>query len=269
MKKLLIALALAGGMLCANATQKFAYKGKLERADGAAFEATRPMTMAFRLYNQATGGRILWGRTMPVRVEADGSFYVELADDRGSVSDQDLPYAEIADALASGGETFYFGLTPDDYSELAPRQMLASVPRALCAVSADKIVDLKADTLSASVVKAANATVANAVVRETFQTPAQGISLNVANNATITAQNTIKITDGIDGFSAYDSGNILQEGFPTIYTLSDTFMVVMGGIGVQNSSWTSLLFPASESSTANSGMTSALWVYTFSFGKRD
>ena len=93
-----LALAL---QLCAFGAEKISYSGKLAKPDGSAFNTSLPMTMTFRLYTGQLGGYMLWGRTMPVRIAADGSFYVELSDEAGSP----VPEAateKLAEALVFG-----------------------------------------------------------------------------------------------------------------------------------------------------------------------
>lgn len=194
MKQIATSILLAAAA-SALAAEKFAYKGQLERADGAAFAERLPTSMSFRLYDRASGGKPLWGRTMPVKIEADGSFYVELSDDRGSPSDPNLAYAAISDAFASGSLEFWIGLTPGAYSELSPRQKLAAVPRALHATSARKIDSLKTDLLVADAVAATCATagvlcVTNSLVdagarRDWTSPPARTVELSALNDAKI------------------------------------------------------------------------------------
>ena len=189
----------------AEGAEKFAYRGRLERTDGSLFNAALPMTMSFRLYDGESGGSPLWGRTLPVRVETNGTFYVELSDEKGSPSDRDLPYGEIADAFASGDGNFWIGLTPGDYSELVPRQKLASVPRALHAVSASKIESLKADALKADAFTAGTATVCTLTVTNAFRlTETRDLIAEEGKTLEISAVNDIKILNSIWITTKYD-----------------------------------------------------------------
>ena len=141
----------------------------------------------------------------PVRVETNGTFYVELSDEKGSPSDRDLPYGEIADAFASGDGNFWIGLTPGDYSELAPRQKLASVPRALHAVSASKIESLKADALKADAFTAGTATVGTLTVTNAFRlTETRDLIAEEGKTLEISAVNDIKILNSIWITTKYD-----------------------------------------------------------------
>lgn len=199
------AMAMAAAVAIAGAAEattdvpaKFAYSGRLERADGAQIETRLPKPMSFRLYNRASGGRPLWGRTLPVRVEADGSFNVTLSDSLGSPSDALQQYESLSDAFASGGTDFWIGLSVENYDELLPRQKLAAVPRALSAVSADRIESLKADRLIADTVNIGNATVATLVVSNSLQS-AGNISITCPDDSspTFSSVNSTKILNGI------------------------------------------------------------------------
>lgn len=193
------AVAIAGAAeAAADVPAKFAYSGRLERADGAQIEVRLPKPMSFRLYNRATGGSPLWGRTLPVRVEADGSFNVTLSDSHGSPSDALQQYESLSDAFASGGTDFWIGLSVENYDELLPRQKLAAVPRALSAVSADRIESLKADRLFADTVNIGNATVATLVVSNSLQS-AGNISITCPDDSspTFSSVNSTKILNGI------------------------------------------------------------------------
>ena len=135
--KRLIAAIIAAAALGAFAAERFAYKGRLAKADGTAFNTALPMTMTFRLYGTEAGGQVLWGRTMPVKMKADGSFSVELGDGEGSAV-ADAQYVALGDALAASPDGVWIGLAPQSYSEMSPRQKLNPVPRALTAATAAK-----------------------------------------------------------------------------------------------------------------------------------
>ena len=162
----------------AEGAEKFAYRGRLERTDGSLFNAALPMTMSFRLYDGESGGSPLWGRTLPVRVETNGTFYVELSDEKGSPSDRDLPYGEIADAFASGDGNFWIGLTPGDYSELA----------------------LKADAFTAGTATVGTLTVTNAL----RLTETRDLIAEEGKTLEISAVNDIKILNSIWITTKYD-----------------------------------------------------------------
>ena len=68
--KTIFAAAFAALALTTCAMDKISYKGQLAKPDGSTFNTSLPMTMTFRIYGVASGGKALWGRTMPVRMSS-------------------------------------------------------------------------------------------------------------------------------------------------------------------------------------------------------
>ena len=102
MKKTIATILLLAAAASAGAAgERFCYKGRLAKPDGSAFGTTVAMPMSFRLYGVPAGGQALWGRDIPVRMEADGSFYVELSDTDGSAI-AGTKFSSLESALASG-----------------------------------------------------------------------------------------------------------------------------------------------------------------------
>lgn len=258
---LLCFLAAAATALAASAAEKFAYRGTLANADGSAFASALPMQMTFRLYDRETGGTPLWGRTRPVRVETNGTFYIELSDDKGSPSDPALPYEELAQALASGNGDFWIGLSPGDYSEMAPRQRLASVPCALHAVSASKITYLKADTLAAKTVHADSASIGDLTVTNTFQSAGANVELDLSHGGTLTANTLVQLNGAINGIQV-DSYSNYRYSFMT-----DSLVLSRGSSNIKGGAWGCIVIRASDSATV-SGFDSSAETRVFSFGKR-
>lgn len=254
-------LAAAATALAAPAAEKFAYRGTLANADGSAFASALPMQMTFRLYDRASGGSPLWGRTRPVRVEANGTFYIELSDDKGSPSDPNLPYSELAVALASRNGDFWIGLSPGDYSEMAPRQRLAAVPCALHAVTANTITDLRAGTLSAPVVHAGEAVIGKLVVTDSLQPPGGGgLNFDFSHGGTLTANQLVKLTGGIDGFWQYPiSSDGTFSGFQ-----ADTFAISREA----SKGWTSSFLPGGDGS-ASVHFPTPQEAHAWSYGRKD
>ena len=220
--KTILAAALAA-MLAAPAGaagERFSYKGRLARADGAAFSTAVAMPMSFRLYDVAAGGRALWGRDVAVRMEADGSFYVELSDEDGSPI-SGAPFAQLESALASG-TNFWIGLMPQGYSEMMPRQPLATVPRALSAAAAHTV-----DTVRAPLVTAASIDVAATAELSALAVPgsfAQGpgttvLDVPAGTERTVEATGEIKVTRSIAGIrsaSSVPSGRAATDSFAVL-----------------------------------------------------
>jgi microcystin-dependent protein len=129
------------------------YQGKLQDGSGQPVPNGN-YELAFKIWSDATGGTLIWGRTYPVHI-TDGQFNVVLGDGGGSVAG-----AQTTDL----GVTFqapsrFLGLTvlKDNTGtsiptpqEIVPRQQLLSAPyalmarRAASAADADKLGNLSA-----------------------------------------------------------------------------------------------------------------------------
>lgn len=225
--KTILAAALAAIALAAApagaAGERFSYKGRLARADGAAFSTAVAMPMSFRLYDVAAGGQALWGRDIAVRMEADGSFYVELSDADGSPI-SGAPFTQLESALASG-TNFWIGLMPQGYSELMPRQPLATVPRALSAAAAHGIGTVRAKKgVSAGALDVSSApTVASLSAPGSFAQGSGSTTLKVAADAerAVAAAGETKVTHAIVGVGMH---TFADEPVPA-RAATDTFAV--------------------------------------------
>ena len=112
-----------------GANGAFAYQGLLLNEKGQVLSA-RNHTIVFRIYDQPSGGDPLWTCTRKVFLNEKGLFSVELSGN--AVSGQSLD----ALLLAKASKTLYIGLTVDnDTDEIAPRQKLLSVPKAVSAAT--------------------------------------------------------------------------------------------------------------------------------------
>ena len=148
---------LAAAAAAANADMALAYHGKMVAAGGNAKISTKvPMTVEFRLYRNAQPGETvpLWGRSMPVRFDDAGMFYVELSDAAG-VAVPDVAHERLSDAIAAaGGADAWLSVKPVGYGELLPRKRLGGVHRAERVTTARKVdrvaaVGIKAKAVSA------------------------------------------------------------------------------------------------------------------------
>ncbi len=142
----------------ANADMAFAYHGKLVAAGGDAKVSTKvPMVVEFRLYRNAQPGETapLWGRSMSVRFDDAGMFYVELSDGSG-VAVPNAVHERLADAIAAaGGADAWLSVKPFGYGELLPRKRIGGIHRAehaMTARKADRLETggLKAESISVS-----------------------------------------------------------------------------------------------------------------------
>ena len=192
---LLAALAAGTGL----AAETFAFHGRLSKADGSEFANPLPLTITFCVYAQASGGEPLWGRMMPVRIERDGTFFVELSDEAGSAV-TGTQQMSLKDAFATlSGPAMYLGLTPFGSTEIRPRQEVRRQPRALVAESAVAVDSVKAKTFKADQLAIGGGTVKGAKAR--IFTQASPVALSADAGLTLTAQSggTIQVVRSVDG----------------------------------------------------------------------
>ena len=154
LEAIVAALVLLAPAMGRGSDTSFAYHGLLLDEKGHVLDAQhRSHSVVFRIYGQASGGEPLWTCTRRVFLDAKGQFSVELAGN--AVSGESL--SEMFAANAS--KTLYVGLTVDgDAGEIAPRQKLLSVPKAVCAANC---IAAKNGFLVGDTCKASSATVKN------------------------------------------------------------------------------------------------------------
>ena len=111
------------------AVDGFVYQGALKNVSGAPM--TGRQTVQFRLYDAATGGSPLWGRSQSVLLDTNGLFHAELSDDAGDEI-EGVNAINLASILArNSSSTLYVGVTVVGADgEIAPRQRVLSVPYA-------------------------------------------------------------------------------------------------------------------------------------------
>ena len=192
---LLAALAAGTGL----AAETFAFHGRLSKADGSEFANPLPLTITFCVYAEASGGEPIWGRMMPVRIERDGTFFVELSDEAGSVV-TGARQKHLKDALATlSGPAMYLGLTPFGSSEMRPRQEVRRQPRALVAESAASVETVTAKTFRADQLAVGAGTVRGAKA-QTF-TQASPVAFAVAGDLALAAKSggQIQLVRSVDG----------------------------------------------------------------------
>lgn len=103
------------------------YRGLLSRRDGE--PPTGVWSITFSVYDSLRPDTLLWRRTIPTKVKADGSFYTELSD-TASVPTV-LPDVKLADALSATKGVPEIGVSMDGgRTELKPRQRLSTWVRA-------------------------------------------------------------------------------------------------------------------------------------------
>ncbi len=123
----LLIAALAAFSVASAAPQFINYKATLTRPDGSPVPDST-YSMHFAIYRDETGGTALWFEDHAVSTK-NGDFHVKL----GSVSQ--LADSVFADSLR------YLGITVGDDVEMAPRTVIGSVPWALNAHYAEKVMD--------------------------------------------------------------------------------------------------------------------------------
>ncbi len=192
---LLAALAAGTGL----AAETFAFHGRLSKANGSAFSNPLPLTITFCVYAQASGGEPLWGRMVPVKIERDGTFFVELSDAVGSVV-TGAQKTHLKDALATlSGTAMYLGLTPVGSTEIRPRQEVRRQPRALVAESALVADTVKAKTFKADQLEIGGGTIKGAKTPRLTQ--ASPVALAARSDLALTAQSggKVQLVRSVDG----------------------------------------------------------------------
>ena len=140
---LVVSLLGVGGLLleAAGGPQQITYQGQIVQTGGIA--ATRGLyTIKARIWDNATGGSVIWGKVYPVTVDANGVFNVNLGDGGGEITP--LPKCGTLGQALDGGPRF-LGITVMQTPagsvgsplEMSPRMQLASTPYALRAAMAD------------------------------------------------------------------------------------------------------------------------------------
>ena len=194
-----------------NGLAEFAYHGVLRDAQGNRLER-KDYTIAFRIYDQAAGGSPHWGRKVPVRLDDDGLFSVELSDttDAAGIIDG-VPSEGLSNVLANNSASpLYIGLTVEtdggNGAEIAPRQRLIAAPYA--AIAEDGLAASGDMAVSGQV--AANAF----MVRETLQASAITADEGGTVSALATAGDAnvggdVSVRGSVNGNGAFPVGGIL------------------------------------------------------------
>ena len=121
--------------------QVITYQGQIQKTSGVALNKGVYIIVA-RIWDNATGGSVLWARLYPVNVDGSGNFNVNLGDGGGTILPTP-PYNTLGGALDGGAR--YLGITvvqtPTEAinlpPEITPRMQLVSSPYSLHAGMAD------------------------------------------------------------------------------------------------------------------------------------
>ena len=126
-----ILLALSSSLLAFSAEAAspaaLTYRGVLSRAWEEPMTGVWPIT--FSVYDSLRPDTLLWRRTIPTKVKADGTFYTEISDDAAPATV--LHDVTLADALSSTKGVPEIAVSMDGgATEMKPRQRLATWVRA-------------------------------------------------------------------------------------------------------------------------------------------
>lgn len=192
----------------------FTYQGLLRDSAGNVL-SSKSHTIAFRIYDQATGGSPHWGRQHSVKLDDAGNFAVEISDFVGEAING-VPGTGLSDVLTrNASSTLYLGLTIDNGEvEISPRQKIVSAPMAS---------------------QAGNATVARRNFNVAGNVTAKGARITETVNAP-----SFSTTNGITGRTLTTSGNATVSGNLNVSgTISTAGVVPIGAIipwqGTENS----------------------------------
>lgn len=191
------------------------YQGTLTDAGGVLVTAALPFT--FRIYADEVGGSSIWEETHPSVDVLEGSFTVIL----GSTE-------PLTAAVFSGSSDLWLGIQVDIDTEMAPRQLVASVPFALhagvamSAIVADSALRADdADTVGGSTVGAIEATmdakiVGHASLPGAHHAPKTAVGVRTDVNTDIThgtsaTHNYFTQADAITAMSAKADNNPLHH----------------------------------------------------------
>ena len=85
-KMMVAGVGMAAALSASAFSKSIAYSGVVRRADGQPFARAQNVPMTFRIYDSFAPDTVVWARTIPVRVETDGRFDVELSDSVGTLA---------------------------------------------------------------------------------------------------------------------------------------------------------------------------------------
>ena len=109
-KMMVAGVGMAAALSASAFSKSIAYSGVVRRADGQPFARAQNVPMTFRIYDSFKPDTVVWARTIPVRVETDGRFDVELSDSVGTLAlpkgqarvDLDRACANVAGSVVIG-----------------------------------------------------------------------------------------------------------------------------------------------------------------------
>ncbi|MEI7941535.1 MAG: hypothetical protein WCK27_33065, partial [Verrucomicrobiota bacterium] len=128
-------------VIAGTVPQQITYQGQFSKPRWAALRKGIYIIQA-RIWDNATGGNVMWGKAYPVNVDTNGSFNVNLGDGGGAITPSPA-YDTLGPALDGGAR--FLGITVvqtpagsvGHQQEIQPRLQLVSSPYALRAGMAD------------------------------------------------------------------------------------------------------------------------------------
>ena len=137
----------ASAVAGATTPQQISYQGQLQKGLGSTLSKGVYVIEA-RIWDNATGGSVMWGMAYPVNVDTNGTFSVNLGDGGGETKPAPAHYT-LGEALDGGPR--YLGITVVQTPtrlvasprEMTPRTQLLSTPYALHAGMADTALTWK------------------------------------------------------------------------------------------------------------------------------
>lgn len=145
-KTLAAAVALLGGIaMAADNAYSFTYQATLRDEHGLVIsngtDVARNQTVTLRLWDEPTGGNLLWGRTYNVYTDETGLFNLEVSDSSGSKADGAPANASLESVFTGqpAGAVYIGLLVRGSSGEIVPRQRLFAVPFAAVANDVRKI----------------------------------------------------------------------------------------------------------------------------------
>lgn len=241
MKRLmLLTLAAALAATLASAGDAvFGYHGKLLDASGAAFTRTVPMAMAFKLYAGENETTPLWGRIMPVKVNAGGTFYVELADSTGSAVES-ATYRELVPALAAGAKReIWLGITPAGTMEITPRQRVFATLGAQYAQEALAIDTIRGGSLSVT----GATTVAESFTANNVEAGSVSVDSGAHVNFAVPSGSARSLSASGEIRVAYDADWLRKSSMPVPTQAPTDMFIVWIGVNKHYGATFSLIYP--------------------------
>ena len=207
-----------------GADASFAYHGLLRDEKGAVLDE-RNHSIRFRLYDQPAGGSNLWSCVRNVYLNEEGLFSVELSGNAASGESLGKIFSDYA------SRTLYIGLTvDDDTGEIAPRQKLLSVPKAIWA--ADTVAAQGDIEISSNLVCSAAANTGDTSVNALTVTNA--LTCNgtlMTGSLTVNGNVDVSNSGALAGKGAIPIGGIVVWSGPTI---PDGWAICDGNNGTPN-----------------------------------